>query len=501
MKCQFCSLPEHLKIRLDCETCQVKTWCGKIKHAPQCPFTNQLRTSLSEEEIEEIWSKQKQCPCCNQWSFSLMQYGKLKYCRDCVHQLNRMLFFDFDMTLEMKECFPKCWHCNVDIVFHTQGHEQTNMCQSSMFYHWDYERNVYELRKEKKTKKEIVDYFRSQGGLLCIECHDLCTFMAVDEEPFQCEHCQRSFKTKHLKRRWMKQNVCIECYFSPTIQQQIVEHSRLYNEHSTRCCFPNCLFCNNKSKGCQFDHNNMFVYSEFDQCSSPGMSILKGAPTPFIIQEIKRCTPICFRMHDLTSVVEREMGYFRAKKAWKRLQQKNEENTESLQSILQLLQNHYNEHFQTTLAKVASWFIDNDAKRKTVKEETNRYTAQCPDCKIVFPCMKSKHRGSRRNKCPLQIPNMSMFRWTDHVHKCLSNSIPNVIQEVTGYDQAMQVLHSIHPINELIVQKRFEWELWFQKNFSNWNGYLNSLVTYHKLILEQHRYLLSDRKRQREDVE
>ena len=494
MNCQYCTLPEHLKIRSDCLECRESEalWCGKAKHKPQCPFTNQLRTSLSEEDMEEICSKRKKCLCCNKWSFSLIQYGKLKYCRDCVYQLNRILFFNFDMTLAMKESFPKCWHCDSENVFHTQGHEQTSVCQYPMFYNWDYDKQVYELRKEHKTKEEIVDYFQSQGGLLCITCRDLCTFLAVDEEPFNCEDCKRSFKTKCLKRRWMEKDVCLECYFSPNIQQAIVQHSQIYDTFSERCCFPNCIFCDNTSKGCQFDHNNMFVYSEFDQCSSPGMSILKGAPTTFIIDEIKKCSPICFRMHDLTSVIEREMGYFRAKKTWKRLPL-----DEGKVEILKKLKDHYDQHFQSTLAKVTDWVR---MKNFEVEEKkNNRCTAQCPDCKIVFPYMKSNHRGSRRNKCPLQIPNMSMFRWTDHVYKCWSKSIPNVIQEVTGYDEAMRLLHSIEPTNELIVQKRFEWELWFQKNFLNWNACLNGLVTQNTLILDQHRYLLSGRKRQRDE--
>lgn len=497
MFCQKCQLPEHSKVRQNCGPCNVQAdtlWCGKVKHQPKCPFTDQLSTNLSDQQIQDIIESARLCICCQKLSFSLVKYGKLKYCRQCVYRLNHKLFFEFNLTPEVQKRFPNCHQCNSLIIFKPQGIEQQMaLTKYPMFYNWDFDKDVYRLRKENSSVDDILEYFEQKGGLLCMECYN--NNNTIQEE-FVCFDCKQVFGLKCLQRRWKGEKLCVNCYFELSVQQTISENSSTYEQSYSTCQFNNCPFCQNTSTACQFDHNNMFIYDEYKGCSSPGMSILFGAPNDFIANEIEKCTPICHQAHNLTSVVERKMGYFGAKRAWKQISSEFEERK---REVLEELKKHYADNFQRNLMTVIIHLFDTSLVDKKEKKQLDRYTAECPDCNITFKYMKSAHRGCRRNKCPFVIPDEKSFDWEDHVHLCYVNRscVLSVIQQVTGYDQAMKLLREIEPVTEMVVKKRFEWELWFWENCRNWSEELQEIVEKNNTILDQHRKLLSSRKRSR----
>lgn len=487
--CRNCHLPDHSKVRQNCDPCNEseEKWCGKVKHQPKCPFTDQLITELNEQDIQSIIDKAQSCTCCSKPSFSLVKYGQLKYCRQCAFRLNRKLFFEFNMTPEISEQFPTCRTCEDPLVFKPKGIDQQNWCP--MFYNWDFDRTVYRLRKFNLEKKDILQHFEQEGGLQCIRCFDN---YSVPTTSFTCYECERVFQSKFIHRKWKSRDVCVECYYDTDIQETIKENSQLYSNSFSRCEFPNCPFCHNEATACQFDHNNMFVFGEYEGCSSPGMSVLFGAPSEFIQSEIAKCTPICHHAHNLTSMVEQKMGYFRAKKAWRKLP-----DSEKKKEVLGWLEKHYNEHFYHNLTTVLIHLFDISRKPET-KKQADRYTAECPDCGLVFQHMKSAHRGCRRNTCPLKIPDAKSIQFEDEIYRLFQGeSLVDVIQHQVGYSKAMEVLSEIVPCTKKVIYKRFEWERWMHEHFEFWVEQMEELREKNESILDRHRIVLSCRKRAR----
>lgn len=523
--CPKCKLPDHNKKRRECKKCFENEWCDKKDHEPKCSFD--VISEPNDWKVA-IQNKFRRCLCCRILSYSLTS---THYCRSCTFIINRKLHVGFNIAEKIESEFQHCRECKSDLIFKPCGLEQES---PFFFYNWDFDREIFHLRKLNYSADDIVQHFRNSGGLLCIDCRNLIT-LVQDQKPFTCFQCNNHYVESCLKRRWKKNDLCIHCYYDSSIQNEIAQLSSMYTnqiESCGGCNFDQCPFCFNKSNACQFDHNNMFVYSHFDYVSSPGMGILLGAPSSHIMKEMERSTPICHRAHQLTSFVEMTMGYFSAKRAYTNMKRRistHPQYQQRLSHILTLLQNHYTTYFGPALKRATQTYltiryekismtilptptmIEQKDKVCNICHETimislkkhQRNKAVCPDCNIEFCKMKSLHRGYRRNRCPLIIPH-TWIDWDSlKIPLVLFDNIDNdllfhdFIKTECGFNNAMIIMNSIGT-TDAVVQKRNEWDNWYFNNYHRWKRELRNFIDNKIELSNIHRRMLVNLKRKRE---
>lgn len=497
--CLTCSLPAHHKKRRECVECRDTDWCQLETHASQCPF-DELSEPTNWDPI--VRSNLKECFCCGTNALQMTSIDGLSYCNSCRIKVDTELFQNSKINTMVQNQHPLCVECKTPNTFQAVQSFSPSVPRSSVSTNWDVNQDVYYYRRQNLTESEVVDAI---GGVLCITCED--NKFDGGGGSFCCFRCKSTFRSNKLKKRWKEEDLCINCYYSSDIQKEISQKYDVMRSViilSGGCKFPDCPFCDNKSDFCQFDHKNMFNYSMYDRISSPGISVQLGAPQSFISREMKRCTPVCHDAHSLITLVEKEMGYHKAKGCYTTSSRKyGNEYGPVLEIVKSQLHEHYATYFQPALERATKSFLKireeiecdmcHKPFTKASLKQHHKTRGKCADCGLTFCCFKSKHRP-----CCFVLPSANI-NWRKvlplYIDRELIESpdegrIRSIVSRITGFGVVMKKLSTMKQSNESLMISD-KWEEWFYLNYDRWFQEIQDWVNCRQMVLLCHRSVVS----------